>query len=96
MSSRWGALGRWIDLPGVGLANLEDPAARRLDVASADLSRHALRRLVERLLSQIESAPVNAEERTVMAVAGRLETQRILTIDRRDLSRVRPRHCESD
>ncbi|MBM4260791.1 MAG: PIN domain-containing protein [Deltaproteobacteria bacterium] len=55
---------------------------------------HADYRRALDLLRRYESARLGFVDATVMAIAERLNVQRILTTDRRDFSIVRPRHCK--
>jgi uncharacterized protein len=64
------------------------------ELAVEDLTIPDYRRTLE-FLRRYESARIGFVDASVMAVAERLKIQRILTIDRRDFSMVRPRHCKA-
>src|SRR5258705_11525379 len=49
-------------LPGAGLADLEDPGAALWEAAPARFGEHAHGWLAERLLGEVEGAPVDADE----------------------------------
>lgn len=53
-----------------------------------------LKRAVE-ILEQYRDAEFGMVDATVMAMAERMKIKTILTIDRRDFSLFRPRHCEA-
>lgn len=53
-----------------------------------------LKRAVE-ILEKYQDAEFGMVDATVMAMAERLKIKTILTIDRRDFSLFRPRHCEA-
>src|SRR5262245_50101320 len=59
-------------LPTAGLAQLEDPGAIGGNAESARLREHAARRLVERLVGEVEGSPVDAEEDAAPEVDGGL------------------------
>jgi hypothetical protein len=53
-----------------------------------------LKRAVE-ILEKYQDAEFGMVDATVMAMAERMKIKTILTIDRRDLSLFRPRHCDA-
>jgi hypothetical protein len=53
-----------------------------------------LKRAVE-ILEKYQDADFGMVDATVMAIAERMKIKTILTIDRRDLSLFRPRHCDA-
>jgi hypothetical protein len=78
--------------PEVELQFVRSLAAREFRVehfAIDDLSR-----AVE-ILEQYRDAEFGMVDATVMAMAERLKIKTILTIDRRDFSLFRPRHCDA-
>jgi predicted nucleic acid-binding protein len=83
------------------LLNHLGPAAERQLVQSVlrgeftveELTHADYQRTLE-LLRRYESARFGFVDASVMALAERLNIQRIMTTDRRDFSIVRPRHCK--
>jgi predicted nucleic acid-binding protein len=69
-----------------GLANSH---WRREELGGADLLR------IAELIEQYADARLDFVDASVIAVAERLGASRILTLDRRDFSIVRPRHVEA-
>jgi hypothetical protein len=72
------------------LAFLRSLAAKEMlieDIADADLNR-----AIE-ILEQYRDAEFGMVDATTMAIAERLKIEVILTLDRRDFSIYRPRHC---
>ena len=81
-------------------AHLGPEAERKLvqsivsgEMAVEGLTLQDLGRTLE-LLRRYEAARIGFVDATVVAIAERLKIPRILTIDRRDFSLVRPRHCK--
>ncbi len=46
------------------------------------------------LMRQDADFPLGAPDASIVALAERLETDVIITLDRRHFSAIRPRHCE--
>ena len=51
------------------------------------------RRIAE-LMRQYADFPIGAADASVVALAERLETDVVITLDRRHFSAIRPRHCD--
>src|SRR4029077_19465112 len=62
ISTRWAMAGR--RSPGPRLPDLEDPGPRRIELPAGELGAQTDRRLVERLLRQVEGTPVDGEHGT--------------------------------
>lgn len=58
-----------------------------ISMTSTDLER------VKEILEQYEDGKLDFVDAAIMAIAERLEIERILTVDRRDFGIFRPRHC---
>src|SRR4029079_4451239 len=61
-----------VNLPGPRFADLENPGARRIDVATMDLSEQTLRQFLGGFVREIESPPVDAEQRAGIEIHERL------------------------
>lgn len=78
-----------------------DPKAELAFVRSCVVGEVKVKNLVHRdleraaeILEKYSDAKLGFVDASVMALAERLDIQRILTVDRRDFSIVRPQHCE--
>jgi len=83
------------------LLNHLGPAAERQLIQSVLKGEFAVEELTHpdyqralELLRRYESARLGLVDATVMAVAERLNVQRVMTTDRRHFSIMRPRHCK--
>lgn len=68
----------------IGLAQLEVEAP-----LSGDWER------IGELVTQYHDFPLGGTDASVIALAERLETETVVTLDRRHFSAVRPRHCQA-
>ena len=50
---------------------------------------------IAELVEQYADFPLGSTDASVVALAARLETDVVITLDRRHFSAVRPRHCEA-
>ena len=60
-----------------------------ISMTSADLER------VKEILQKYEDSKLDFVDAAIMAIAERLNIERILTVDRRDFGLFRPLHCEA-
>ena len=82
IGTRLGATAEAAFLAGIAAADVEPPSA-------ADWIR------IAELVEQYRDSPLGGTDASIVALAERLGSETITTLDRRHFSAVRPRHCEA-
>lgn len=84
-------IGRDVGIPTVVRFLKGIPASRfeLIEATAQDIER------IAQILEQYADSKVDFVDASVMAIAERLDITTVLTIDRRDFSLFRPRHCSS-
>ena len=70
------------------LDNLTDSSTHLEPIAALDLER------VNQILEQYADSQLDFVDAVIVAIAERVGITRVLTLDRRDFSLVRPKHCD--
>jgi len=70
------------------VASLAQGATQIEPTTPADLSR------IHQILEQYAESQLDFTDAAIVAIAERLKVSRICTLDRRDFSIIRPRHCD--
>jgi uncharacterized protein len=70
------------------VSNLTNQTVQIESITAADLVR------VQQILEQYADSQLDFTDATIVAIAERLKITRVYTLDRRDFSMIRPRHCD--